>query len=77
MLKRLFKKKSLIFRLDDIAPNMKWEMMNKVENLFDRYQIKPIMGVIPKNEDNFPFNVLVTGKRRLNSASNSSANGPK
>jgi len=53
MLKRLFKKKSLIFRLDDIAPNMKWEMMNKVENLFDRYQIKPIMGVIPKNEDKY------------------------
>ena len=42
---------SLILRLDDIAPNMNWKMMNKVKNLFNKYNLKPIIGVIPNNED--------------------------
>tara|TARA_Y100000590_G_scaffold342833_1_gene391570 strand:- start:2007 stop:2756 length:750 start_codon:yes stop_codon:yes gene_type:complete len=41
----------LIIRLDDIAPNMNWEMMSKVKSLFEKYNIKPVIGVIPKNED--------------------------
>ena len=40
-----------ILRLDDIAPNMKWTMMTRLEKLFLKYNIKPILGVIPKNED--------------------------
>ncbi len=44
-------KTAYIFRLDDIAPNMKWDMMKRVKNLFDKYNVKPIIGVIPKNED--------------------------
>ena len=43
--------KKFLFRLDDIAPNMDWSMMDKVEKLFNSYNVKPILGVIPKNED--------------------------
>ena len=55
-MKNLFKnlryKNRYIFRLDDIAPNMNWQMMSRVKILFNDYKIKPIIGVIPKNEDN-------------------------
>ena len=44
-------KTNYIFRLDDIAPNMNWDMMSKVKKLFNDYNVKPILGVIPKNED--------------------------
>ncbi len=50
-LKDLSQKNGYILRLDDIAPNMNWEMMDRVKNLFDQFGIKPILGVIPKNED--------------------------
>ena len=51
LFKKLPRKTGFIFRLDDIAPNMNWEMMNRVKNLFNKYNTKPILGVIPKNED--------------------------
>tara|TARA_B100001063_G_C16756870_1_gene553648 strand:+ start:278 stop:1012 length:735 start_codon:yes stop_codon:yes gene_type:complete len=41
----------LIIRLDDIAENMNWDLMNKCENLFDNYNIKPLLGVVPNNQD--------------------------
>ncbi len=41
----------LLIRMDDIAENMNWDLMNKCEQLFDQYNIKPLLGVIPKNED--------------------------
>ena len=44
-------KTNYIFRLDDIAPNMNWDMMSKVKKLFNDHNVKPILGVIPKNED--------------------------
>jgi len=47
-----FLKCKILLRLDDIAPNMKWDMMKKTKDLFNEYSIKPIIGVIPKNEDN-------------------------
>ena len=40
-----------LIRLDDIAENMNWEMMQKISILFDKYQIKPVLGVIPNNKD--------------------------
>ena len=47
-----FKKNTgLLLRFDDIAPNMNWKMMNKCEKLFLNYNIKPVLGIIPKNED--------------------------
>ena len=41
----------ILIRLDDIAENMNWDLMEKSEILFDRYKIKPVLGVIPNNQD--------------------------
>jgi len=41
----------LLIRIDDVAENMSWEIMEKLELLFDTYKIKPIVGVIPNNKD--------------------------
>ena len=42
---------ALLIRMDDIAENMNWSLMKKCEELFDELNIKPLLGVIPKNED--------------------------
>ncbi len=51
----------LLIRMDDITECMNWEDMDKCEKLFDKYQIKPLLGVIPMNRDpellKFPKNV--------------------
>lgn len=41
----------ILIRFDDIAHNMNWELMDKCEKLFDKLNIKPVMGVIPNNQD--------------------------
>jgi len=41
----------ILIRFDDIAENMNWRLMDKSEQLFDRYNIKPILGIIPNNQD--------------------------
>ena len=41
----------ILIRLDDIAENMNWSLMEKSEILFDKYKIKPVLGVIPQNQD--------------------------
>ena len=40
-----------LIRLDDIAENMNWDMMQQASILFDRYEIKPVLGIIPNNKD--------------------------
>jgi len=40
-----------IFRLDDINPSMNWNEFHKYINLFKKYNIKPLIGVIPDNQD--------------------------
>ena len=40
-----------IMRLDDIAPNMHWKNYRRVKQLFDDYEVKPLIGVIPDNQD--------------------------
>ena len=42
----------ILNRLDDIAENMNWDLMEKSELLFEKYGIKPVLGVIPNNKDN-------------------------
>ena len=42
----------ILIRFDDIAPNMCWEMMDKCQELLNFYDLKPVMGVIPDNQDN-------------------------
>jgi len=41
----------LLIRMDDVAENMNWILMDKCELLFDKYEIKPLLGVIPINQD--------------------------
>ena len=41
----------ILIRLDDIAENMNWDLMEKSEILFEKYSIKPVLGVIPNNKD--------------------------
>ena len=40
-----------LIRLDDIAPNMDWERFQRLARLFDQFDIKPLVGVIPDNQD--------------------------
>ena len=41
----------ILIRFDDIAPNMNWKIMDKCEKLLNKYNIKPVVGVIPNNKD--------------------------
>ena len=41
----------LLIRMDDVAEHMNWQDMSKCESLFDKYNIKPLLGVIPNNRD--------------------------
>jgi len=41
----------ILIRIDDVAENMNWDMMEKSESLFEKYSIKPVLGVIPNNKD--------------------------
>ena len=41
----------LLIRLDDIAANMNWHLMEKCEKLFDKHNIKPLLGVVSNNKD--------------------------
>ena len=38
-------------RLDDITPDMDWERFFRFKALLDRYQVKPLIGVVPDNRD--------------------------
>lgn len=40
-----------IFRLDDITPTMNWENFWRVMDLFRRWRVKPLLGIVPDNED--------------------------
>ncbi len=41
----------MLIRFDDITDQMNWDLMNKCEDLFLKYNIQPLMGVIPNNQD--------------------------
>lgn len=41
----------LAIRLDDITPDMNWENFFRLKKLFDQYDIKPLIGVVPDNRD--------------------------
>jgi len=61
-LTQLVKKNTgLLIRFDDISENMEWKYMDKCELLFDKFNIKPLLGVIPENKDpellSYPKNI--------------------
>lgn len=41
----------VIIRMDDITPDMDWEKFNKVRALFEKYNIRPLIGVVPECRD--------------------------
>ena len=41
----------MLIRFDDISDRMNWKLMNKCEEIFDKHNIKPLLGVIPDNKD--------------------------
>lgn len=41
----------IAIRLDDITPDMDWEKFRRLEKLLDKYQIAPLLGVVPDNQD--------------------------
>ena len=43
--------KVLTFRLDDITPGLKMANLKRFEELFDSFGIRPILGIVPCNED--------------------------
>lgn len=44
-------KNCIAFRLDDITPDMNWDNFNRLKEIFYRYNIKPLIGVVPDNRD--------------------------
>ncbi|MDO8512122.1 MAG: DUF2334 domain-containing protein [bacterium] len=40
-----------VIRLDDICPTMNWDNFLKLESIFRKYNVKPIIGVVPDNVD--------------------------
>lgn len=42
---------TLLFRLDDVTPEQNWENFERLHDLFRRYSIAPVMGVVPQNRD--------------------------
>lgn len=42
---------SYLIRMDDICPTMNWAVWDRIEAVFDNYSIKPILAVVPDNQD--------------------------
>ena len=38
-------------RLDDITPDMDWDKFYQFKEILDTYGIRPLIGVVPKNQD--------------------------
>lgn len=62
-----------IMRLDDASEYMDVEKWQRMEDLLDKYHIKPIVGVIPDNQDSD----MVESIRRTNSSGKRSNVGRK
>ena len=60
----------LLVRLDDICENMNWEIMYKLEDLFKKYKIKPVLGVISNNQDKDLLSVRTVSKFTENARDN-------
>lgn len=55
-------KKTCIVRFDDVCPTMDREQFNKAFALMDKEGIKPLLGVIPNNQDHSLFKEEVNSK---------------
>ena len=41
----------IAIRMDDITPDMDWAKFLRFKELCDLYQVKPLIGVVPENQD--------------------------
>ncbi len=41
----------LLFRLDDISPWMDWERFERIHQIFKKYGVAPLIGIVPDNRD--------------------------
>lgn len=55
--------KTYVFRMDDISWDMNYENFSRIRDLFFKYDIRPLIGIIPKNED--PKLKAQVGERHL------------
>lgn len=44
-------KMQCMFRMDDITADMNWDKFNQVREIFEKYNICPLLGVVPENQD--------------------------
>lgn len=40
-----------IYRIDDVAPEMKWDIFERFMDLFIKHKVVPLIGVVPDNQD--------------------------
>lgn len=45
------KQRLFSYRLDDITEDMDWDKFYRMKDIFDTYNVKPLIGVVPKNLD--------------------------
>lgn len=43
--------RKILIRFDDICPSMDWKMWKKAEEVLEKYNIKPLLGVVPLCRD--------------------------
>ena len=43
--------KQILIRFDDICPTMNWEQWDRAESLLNKFNVKPLIGVIPDCKD--------------------------
>lgn len=43
--------KKILIRFDDICPTMNWEQWDRAESLLNKFNVKPLIGVIPDCKD--------------------------
>lgn len=41
----------IAIRFDDITEDMDWNKFRRMESLLERYQVKPLLGLVPENHD--------------------------
>lgn len=40
-----------MIRMDDITPDMDWDKFGRIKDIFEKYKIYPLLGVVPDNQD--------------------------
>lgn len=41
-----------MIRMDDITADMNWDKFNRIRDIFEKYGVRPLLGIVPDNQDN-------------------------